>query len=127
MNNQKSVEDILSSVADVTVHSNAVQHLVRDSSDQPHERTIADAIELLFHASQIDGAHHKAWVIDQALRILTGANYPQAVAEYSFDGLDLTEGKAEYYQQVIDGFAGDDEELERIEENYYSWDTGIAP
>ena len=49
---------------------------------------------------QIDGAHHKAWVIDQMVRALTGDEYPRWVEDY------------------CDGGGGPDT---------YSWDTGIAP
>lgn len=44
-----------------------------------------------------DGVHHKAWVIDQMVRALTGSDYEEFVKEYS-----------------------DDAETSE-------WDTGIAP
>lgn len=48
----------------------------------------------------IDGAHHKDWVIDQMVRILTGDQYEQTIenAKAGEDGPDT-----------------------------YSWDVGIAP
>jgi hypothetical protein len=49
---------------------------------------------------QLDGAHHKAWVIDQAVRILTGDRYDAWIAEYC-DGVDGPET--------------------------YAWDEGVAP
>jgi hypothetical protein len=61
---------------------------------------IEAAIELAFQYGGIDGAHHKMWVIDQMLRILTGDKYDALVRE-SCDGED-----------------GPDT---------YGWDTGIAP
>ena len=48
----------------------------------------------------IDGAHHKAWVIDQMVRALTG------------DGYD------EFVRNACDGEDGPET---------YSWDTGVAP
>jgi hypothetical protein len=36
------------------------------------EKRIQDALTVLCSSSQVDGAHHKAWVIDQILRTLTG-------------------------------------------------------
>lgn len=51
-------------------------------------------------ASAVDGAHHKAWVIDQMVRALTGDDYEQWVKEY------------------CDGEDGPDT---------YSWDEGMPP
>lgn len=58
------------------------------------------ATELVLEHGQEDGAHHKAWVIDQVLRILTGDQYAEVVADYR------------------DGEDGPDT---------YEWDEGIAP
>lgn len=52
------------------------------------------------HYGQIDGGHHKTWVIDQMVRIITGEGYGDFVKEYS------------------NGEDGPDS---------YIWDTGIAP
>jgi len=54
---------------------------------------------LLLSYGQIQGDCHRAWVIDQALRILTGDRYSRVVAAYENPG---------------DGYT-------------YTWDTGIAP
>jgi len=59
---------------------------------------IEDALEIAFRYSQIDGAHHKAWVIDQMVRALTGEEYENWIKEYKDDG-----------------------------EDQYDWDEGIAP
>lgn len=64
------------------------------------ESKIAKALEIALSYGQTDGAHHKAWVIDQIVRALTGDNYEIVIAE----------AKA--------GKAGPDT---------YGWDTGIAP
>lgn len=58
------------------------------------------ATELLLEDGQIDGDHHKAWVIDQVLRLLT----------------------RERYEQVIDEYCAGEDGPET-----YSWDEGIAP
>lgn len=58
------------------------------------------AVEVLVETGQEDGAHHKMWTIDQALRILLGDKYEQAITDYC-DGEDGPEA--------------------------YSWDVGIAP
>jgi hypothetical protein len=58
------------------------------------------AIEVAVKYGGIDGAHHKAWVIDQMVRILAGSDYDKVVADAKSgeDGPDT-----------------------------YEWDTGIAP
>ena len=65
--------------------------------------TDAERIELALDAladGQVDGSHHKAWVIDQAVRALTGERYGDWVTEYC-DGVDGPET--------------------------YTWDEGVAP
>lgn len=64
---------------------------------QEAEAKISKALELAFEYAQIDGAHHKTWVIDQMVRALTGDAYEDWVEEYQ----------------------GEDGE--------YEWDEGIAP
>jgi hypothetical protein len=59
------------------------------------------ALELLAGDGQTDGDHHKAWVIDQTVRILAGEGYDAFVTEYESED-------------------GDGEPL-------YTWDRGIAP
>lgn len=58
------------------------------------------ALEIALKYGQIDGAHHKTWVIDQIVRTLTGDRYAAVIAEAN------------------DGEDGPDT---------YEWDTGIAP
>jgi len=55
------------------------------------------AAALALQYGMIDGAHHKQWVIDQMLRIIAG------------DG----------YSQIMEIFNSNDD--------YQSWDVGIAP
>ena len=57
------------------------------------------ALEIIFDYSQIDGSHHKAWVIDQVARVLLGDKYEEAIEEYM------------YYDK----------------DECYDWDEGIAP
>jgi hypothetical protein len=67
---------------------------------------IDKALYIAWQFSQIDGAHHKAWVIDQMVRALCGTE--------------------EKYREYVDAYtkpfvndAGD--------EDYYDWDEGIVP
>ena len=57
-------------------------------------------LDLIFEYGQIDGGHHKMWVIDQIVRILTKDKYNEWIKDYVYD-----------------------EETGDI----YSWDKGIAP
>jgi hypothetical protein len=61
---------------------------------------IQTAIGLAVQYGGIDGAHHKAWVIDQMVRALAGDDYAQIVAAAK---------------------AGEDGS------ETYPWDEGIAP
>jgi hypothetical protein len=42
---------------------------------------IARAVDMLIRHGGQNGGHHKAWVIDQTLRILLGADYDRVIAE----------------------------------------------
>lgn len=44
---------------------------------------IKRALDVLLRYGQIDGAHHKTWVIDQAVRILAGRDYPRLILEHN--------------------------------------------
>jgi hypothetical protein len=60
------------------------------------------AVEIAKSFGQIDGAHHKAWVIDQMVRTLLGSGYD--------DWVEAMRGEPDEY--------GDYE---------YEYDEGIAP
>lgn len=64
------------------------------------EHNVREVLDLIESYAQIDGSHHKDWVIDQVVRILTGDGYEKWIAEYCWgeDGSDT-----------------------------YNWDEGIAP
>ena len=61
---------------------------------------IEQALELAVRYGGIDGAHHKAWVIDQMVRVLAGDGYEELVREAK---------------------SGDDGP------ETYDWNVGIAP
>ena len=42
---------------------------------------INSALALIRDYGQTDGAHHKDWVLDQVVRVLTGPGYEQWVAD----------------------------------------------
>ena len=64
------------------------------------EEKIETAIDLGFDYGDIDGGHHKMWVIDQMLRVLAGDKYESLLAD------------------AKNGEDGPDT---------YGWDEGIAP
>lgn len=85
---------------------------------------ITKALKIAFQSAQVDGGHHKMWVIDQMVRALTGS----PMVEWT--GLDcrkepytcMIQGESELYKKFIkkhnDGEDGPDT---------YEWDEGIPP
>ena len=65
-----------------------------------YEPKTIDALDLILRYGGIDGAHHKQWVLDQVVRLLTGPRYGKWIEEHA-DGEDGP--------------------------STYEWDTGIAP
>lgn len=67
-----------------------------------NDERIEAALDLAWQYGQIDGSHHRVWVIDQMVRALCGSD--------------------EEYNEWVD-------EYEKPFENgdYYEWDIGIAP
>lgn len=72
-------------------------------SNENASNRIEDALDIAWSYSQIDGEHHKAWVIDQIVRALCGNE-------------DKYKKWIEAYEAPIDD-----------EGDYYKWDCGIAP
>jgi hypothetical protein len=48
---------------------------------------VAAALHIAICYCGVDGEHHKSWVIDQMIRVLTGGDYDRIIAEYC-DGED---------------------------------------
>lgn len=63
------------------------------------EERIKEALEIAFNYGQIDGSHHRLWVIDQMVKVLCQDEYAKFISDYETDE--------------------DGEE--------YEWDNGIAP
>ena len=63
---------------------------------------IEKALSIAWSYGQIDGAHHKMWVIDQMVRALCANE-------------DMYKKWIEAYEEPISN------------EDYYVWNTGIAP
>lgn len=65
---------------------------------------IDKALELAWQYGQIDGSHHRVWVIDQMVRALIG--------------------NEEDYKKWVEAY---ETPLSENEDDYYEWDAGIAP
>jgi hypothetical protein len=96
---------------------------MKRSPDSKKQR-IQEAIDLALSYGQIDGDHHKAWVIDQMVRALTGCPIVKKKAinfrdeEYEYE----CQGESDEYLQLIKIYCHDDEDPEA-----YSWDEGCPP
>ena len=57
---------------------------------QEENRKLKEVIDkvrnIAYEYGQIDGAHHKTWVIDQIIRELLGTEYDNFIKEYEEDG-----------------------------------------
>lgn len=77
------------------------------------EDRIDAAVEVISRYGMFDGAHHKQWVLDQAVRAMLGEEgYEQWVKEMNTDSEDY------------DGLDPDDPDYEP---EYEPWDVGIPP
>lgn len=68
-----------------------------------NKEKIDKALDIAFRYGQVDGGHHKVWVIDQMVRALCGSD--------------------EKYKKWVKEYCGPDPETG----DEYLWDTGIAP
>lgn len=74
---------------------------------------IDGALAIALRSGGVDGEHHKAWVIDQMIRALTGS----IVDDGRVIG-DPTDAYREWRRQYAGDLHGPD---------VYTWDEGIAP
>ncbi len=94
---------------------------VREAMTTPN---VLGAIEVAVRYGGIDGAHHKAWVVDQMVRQLTGCPHVKRWAEnargepYSY----LALGESDAYLALVEAAcAGEDGP------DTYEWNEGIIP
>lgn len=67
---------------DLSLRNEIHQHI---KEKEEKDKEIEKALDIAFQYGQIDGGHHKAWVIDQMVRTLTGDKYKEWVKEYTYD------------------------------------------
>lgn len=67
-----------------------VRHQIKTHAHEMmnHARNIDAACEIAYRHGGSDGAHHKAWVIDQMVRALLGAGYDAWVTAATNDGTE---------------------------------------
>ena len=82
----------------------------------PEER-VKLALDIAYRSGGVDGDHHKAWVIDQMVRALTGCPFKDVGEGY----MVAAKESAEYRRWVKERKAGEDGP------ETYSWDVGIPP
>jgi hypothetical protein len=78
------------------------------------------ALRYIFTYGQIDGAHHKQWVLDQVVRILTGTPIEITEARWS-------NGHKEYRCQLGTSKAYKKWVKEYENDGEYEYDEGIPP
>jgi len=82
------------------------------------------ALLMAFQHAQVDGAHHKTWVIDQMVRILNGAEITVKEAEWASGETVIrwTVGSSDDYIEWVKKYADGEDGPET-----YEWEEGIAP
>lgn len=81
------------------VEENEMEDVLNTSfKDMP--QSIQDAIKVIVDYGDIDGSHHKQWILDQALRYLMGNEYQEWRDRY---------------------------DLAMARNDYSIWDEGVAP
>jgi hypothetical protein len=88
------------------------------SKEKELQQMIDDAVGIIIRFGGIDGEHHKTWVLDQAVRALTGC---QGVSRNENNVPDHFEANEAYRALIADACDGEDGP------NTYEWDEGIPP
>lgn len=105
------------------------QEIVKQEDTEFKDFTKSDwALYFIERYGQIDGAHHKAWVLDQCSRILNGSKIIINKAiwkdEY-FEYRVSVDSSCEKYNKWVHSMLGEyDEDLDEYE---YGYEHGIAP
>lgn len=107
-----------------------VEHISNDMFDKSPEEMddgerVQAALDVASSYGGIDGDHHKAWIIDQMVRVLTGSPFEVSAIHSGADGRRFTHeklGESEEYRDFV-------KQYEEGEDGPYTfdWDTGIAP
>ena len=79
-------------------------------------KAIEKAIEYAQRYGQIDGAHHRLWVIDQMVRALLECPIKED-----------SQGESFKYNKLIKDYEYKSDDGHYEEEKIYEWDLGVAP
>ncbi len=91
-------------------------------------KAIEKAIEYAHRFGQIDGAHHKQWVIDQMVRALLECPMIEETSEYKGKPYKYEyQGESFKYKKLIKDYEYKSDEGHYEEEKIYEWDFGVAP
>jgi hypothetical protein len=88
---------------------------VVDQSVEDYKERAKNALQILTDYGGIDGEHHKAWAIDQAIRALCGVPCPE---NQKAPG---NTANAEYIRYVYESCQGEDGDWT------FEWNVGVAP
>jgi hypothetical protein len=97
-----------------------------DVTDQHSVDPKEMALEYIFAYGQMDGDHHKAWVLDQVARILLNAPVTIKQARWSNGHTELrkTVGTSEEYKRWVAEYCFDEE---TGDPDGYEYNCGVAP
>lgn len=84
-------------------------------------------MEYISSYGQINGAHHKTWVLDQVARILKGSKVTVKTARWA-DGTEedriTVEGSSKEYNEWVQSMRG---EIDESGDSEYFYDEGTPP
>jgi len=104
---------------------------IEDSTKYKEYSTADFAMYFIRRYGQIEGGHHKAWVMDQVARILKGTPLKLFMKEWIFESRRVTEfylETGEPSKEYLDWAKDMLGYYDPIEEEYeYTYDEGIAP
>lgn len=80
------INELISVLSDNKIKFHVLKSDKELKENQKYKEVIDRAVQLAYQYAQIDGGHHKMWVIDQMMRILLGSKYDNFVKEYEEDG-----------------------------------------
>jgi hypothetical protein len=90
----------------------------------PIQRALAYAVRY----GGIDGDHHKAWVIDQMVRALTGCpTVEKTASSYGKLYTYSAQGESDEYKQLVAEACDGEDGPDTYTWNTGVWDVGIAP
>lgn len=82
-------EYVFTTPGDVVSHVQAMLEVDAPRSNENvqalSDEKLCAALKFIFKSGQVDGAHHKAWVIDQITRVLS-SDYKAFVSDYCASG-----------------------------------------